>query len=118
MDTTSGPRARGSPSAILIDGSRRTLRAEFRDQAEGAEGPLYCRRVEAISDENQTRPPVLVGPCAQVSRGMDEMLNRMHGHRRGRVRDIEDALDPQQLVAMARSEERRVGKECRSRWSP
>jgi len=33
------------------------------------------------------------------------------GIRRGVVRDIEE-------TTRARSEERRVGKECRSRWSP
>ena len=27
-------------------------------------------------------------------------------------------IDPEDLVATSRSEERRVGKECRSRWSP
>ena len=27
-------------------------------------------------------------------------------------------LNPQELEILARSEERRVGKECRSRWSP
>ena len=34
----------------------------------------------------------------------------------GRVADKKAALD--QMVELMRSEERRVGKECRSRWSP
>src|SRR5437867_9261928 len=40
-------------------------------------------------------------------------------HTRGRVRDLQ-LLRPVVAVppADARSEERRVGKECRSRWSP
>ena len=37
-------------------------------------------------------------------------------------RKLRPALTPEsrenQLISLARSEERRVGKECRSRWSP
>ena len=36
-----------------------------------------------------------------MRRGMDEMLNPVYRDRRFRVRDIEDALHPQHLVAMA-----------------
>ena len=38
-----------------------------------------------------------------------------HGHHHGEF-DIHFWLDPE--IAKSRSEERRVGKECRSRWSP
>ena len=31
---------------------------------------------------------------------------------------VETAVQSQQVQAQTRSEERRVGKECRSRWSP
>src|SRR5205823_14494159 len=34
------------------------------------------------------------------------------------VRSSLDNLESEQVPASARSEERRVGKECRSRWSP
>ena len=36
------------------------------------------------------------------------------------MNNVKDMLEQQgqQLVEMLRSEERRVGKECRSRWSP
>jgi hypothetical protein len=50
---------------------------------------------------NQTRAPILIGPRAQMPRRMHEMLHRMHRHRRYRVGDIEDALDPQQRITMA-----------------
>ena len=42
---------------------------------------------------------------------------RFHLHRRGMVRDtvVMPVIDS---TYMQRSEERRVGKECRSRWSP
>ena len=33
-------------------------------------------------------------------------------------RDIYENLADEEVTAEARSEERRVGKECRSRWSP
>ena len=32
--------------------------------------------------------------------------------------DIEDGKEKLEIVGKMRSEERRVGKECRSRWSP
>ena len=31
---------------------------------------------------------------------------------------LENVSDPHNISAVMRSEERRVGKECRSRWSP
>ena len=41
----------------------------------------------------------------------------------GRISVLENAIEahgglPPSSIGMARSEERRVGKECRSRWSP
>ena len=33
-------------------------------------------------------------------------------------RDLLDLLDVREINRVGRSEERRVGKECRSRWSP
>src|SRR3989441_1739733 len=38
--------------------------------------------------------------------------------RRGRLRDVQGHPDGDDSVLKSRSEERRVGKECRSRWSP
>ena len=34
------------------------------------------------------------------------------------VSDVENYLEAVKCAVKARSEERRVGKECRSRWSP
>ena len=42
----------------------------------------------------------------------------VHGARRGRLSDYGLQLREKQKVRRMRSEERRVGKECRSRWSP
>src|SRR3712207_5777931 len=42
---------------------------------------------------------------------------RTQRHYEAFVRAIDDLLPPD-AVDLARSEERRVGKECRSRWSP
>src|SRR5574341_2435903 len=53
--------------------------------------------------------------AALVAGGVEKMLERRLEHRRhleGIGIEGERRLDP------ARSEERRVGKECRSRWSP
>ena len=48
-----------------------------------------------------------------MPRRMHEVLHRMNRHRRFRVGDIEDALDPQQLVAMAMEQHRQPNAEPR-----
>ena len=36
----------------------------------------------------------------------------------GRLSDVQGIPSPSKTIYVSRSEERRVGKECRSRWSP
>jgi hypothetical protein len=48
-----------------------------------------------------------------MPRRMHEMLHRMHRHRRFRVGDIEDALHPQQLIAMPVEQHRQPDTEPR-----
>ena len=45
---------------------------------------------------------------------MTESTNDKHQQRQQKVKEQVDA----RVAAAQRSEERRVGKECRSRWSP
>ena len=50
-----------------------------------------------------------------------EAVNSLNGEVEGNgtsVLDVTDPRNPVYLAHIARSEERRVGKECRSRWSP
>ena len=49
---------------------------------------------------------------------MDEAVTIPAGERRMIPTGIAIALPSADYVALVRSEERRVGKECRSRWSP
>ena len=81
--------------------------------AEGAERSLDQCRIEPAGDEYQTRAPIPIGPRAQMPRRMHQMLHRMHRHRRCRVGDIEDALDPQQRIAMAVEQHRQPDAEPR-----
>src|SRR2546427_6570994 len=37
---------------------------------------------------------------------------------KGNVRELEHVIESAMILSDGRSEERRVGKECRSRWSP
>ena len=53
------------------------------------------------------------GGMAVVYRGQDTLLNRPVA-----VKLLRDAFAADPQFAQCRSEERRVGKECRSRWSP
>src|SRR5215204_7455821 len=56
--------------------------------------------------------PVLVGSCDEWARTCSTMLARNMATQR----PASDQAS-QEAVLIARSEERRVGKECRSRWS-
>src|SRR5260370_42648409 len=59
----------------------------------------------------------IIGPLdvQALTRAVQEVVRRHES-----LRTIFDSVDGQatQIVLPARSEERRVGKECRSRWSP
>ena len=37
--------------------------------------------VEVLDDEDQARPPIVVGPTLQLRRWMEHMLDRVHDHR-------------------------------------
>ena len=62
--------------------------------------------------------PGLTG-CAAKRSAIENQLKiaRDHGNS-GQVAGLEEALRGVDNCTDARSEERRVGKECRSRWSP
>src|SRR3989442_12344288 len=89
-------RMRGEPSeSTLVKGFRGQLESRFRlEVADGAESGRFAwsiaERVEGIERLNENAP------------------------RGGRIAPMTLCVTDQQ----ARSEERRVGKECRSRWSP
>src|SRR5688572_32168889 len=55
---------------------------------------------------------VLVRPCVEAARHLDERAGCANDDQRRRRRLSNTCAD------VVRSEERRVGKECRSRWSP
>ena len=59
----------------------------------------------------------------RMARTADELAAAIRGHddatlARGILKQAMTAVDEAELVLFVRSEERRVGKECRSRWSP
>src|SRR6202047_3538774 len=98
------------PSSLLHP-SRAT--GGLRNAAEGAKRSLDHHRIEPPGDEYQTRPPNPIGPCAQMPRRMNELLYRMYRDRCCRVSDVEDALHPQQLIAMAVEQHRQADAEPR-----
>ena len=62
---------------------------------------FYCRQLLAAMEREQPDKLLLLGDILY------------HGPRN----DLPKGYAPKEVIAM-RSEERRVGKECRSRWSP
>src|SRR5258708_39242209 len=66
--------------------------------------------------------PILIGQADAAQRGRRTGIQEDRAARRGEPRDppgsrCADRAEPHP-PARSRSEERRVGKECRSRWSP
>src|SRR5256885_7666154 len=59
--------------------------------------------------EMETKSGQPLSPCVEIN---DKMLADISGD------EVEQYLVENKLVEANRSEERRVGKECRSRWSP
>ena len=62
-----------------------------------------------------------IGRCialALAREGADIAVGDLVGENADSVRDEIKALRVNALACKVRSEERRVGKECRSRWSP
>src|SRR2546422_9544294 len=81
-----------------------TLVEELRRMARGDDGPrLVVEKLRVRADGEDAR-----------------QLVRDHHHRRAEaVAQLENQIiEPPRADGIQRSEERRVGKECRSRWSP
>src|ERR1051326_4296054 len=77
-------------------------------------GPFIRSTTIAAYDENRCRKPVL--PKHRPGMTYEVAISVVECHR-NRARDLADAGERNHSNT-ARSEERRVGKECRSRWSP
>src|ERR1041385_6656308 len=95
----------------------RVLRREGREYAEGHVG--YIPDIGKVKDFRAW----LIRPSGETKRyGKDDVidvagdLNDVYNEYR--VRRVSAADDADTGAVFARSEERRVGKECRSRWSP
>src|SRR2546425_10792974 len=69
---------------------------------------------ERIVDPARLRRPGVLQPCRLVL-GEHHLAGDVEAHHLGRQLSAEHDV---QRLGVARSEERRVGKECRSRWSP
>ena len=79
----------------------------------------YCSVKEKLSDRMCTDKSMDILPeCSSVSRRemmtKKEILDAIHG----KMIISCQAVEGEPLYVEERSEERRVGKECRSRWSP
>ena len=66
---------------------------------------VRVRRLQAVLPELDREP---------AARLLDDLRAAMYARRN----ELEQRTDADIAVVLARSEERRVGKECRSRWSP
>ena len=73
-----------------------------------------CMNAAGRLETAQHALDMLVARDGLVALEASEKLEELNGKRRG----IQDAIFEEACVQLLRSEERRVGKECRSRWSP
>src|SRR5712691_7003191 len=93
--------------ARMTTGGQRSFTVLSRASRSRCEPPP-SRRARSSSDDHHA------GTCAQENEQekKDVIITKTHLSRRFVLRGLGAAL------ALPRSEERRVGKECRSRWSP
>src|SRR3712207_815865 len=64
------------------------------------------------------RPSFVPGAPTQALRALLRTRKQLVRERAGHVQRLQKTLEDANLKLASRSEERRVGKECRSRWSP
>src|SRR2546425_1175973 len=92
-----------------------SLVQELPEQVQAQAGVRQEKVVARPADRSEANVGVKLRDRAHVVEGRHGVLLSMDEERReGRNR----RQDPVHLVIEKRSEERRVGKECRSRWSP
>ena len=63
-------------------------------------------------------PTYYIIACAEASSNLGRFDGVRYGHRTEKYNNISDLIKNSRSEGFGRSEERRVGKECRSRWSP
>ena len=97
---------------ILIVDDERVLRDGIKAILSGEGHAVRTARDgdEALGKIAEKRPDLVL---------LDVMMPKMNGFRCcEKIRETDGLLPVVFLTAKDRSEERRVGKECRSRWSP
>src|ERR1017187_2135742 len=123
------------PQFLACDLSRGVVEAELISETLGSKAAVARHLVRNLDGGVRGRPylafglaadqPHQVGPRRQVKDGPDgSWLPQSVGQRIFLEPQVDYLLDALQVMPVAiedaidRSEERRVGKECRSRWSP
>src|SRR5262245_7911610 len=91
----------------------RSRLAPALNPAEGAERSFEDRGVEVFDDKDEARTLVPVWPCPEMAWCMDEMLDRMDRHRCPAVGNVQDTLDPQQVIAVTVQQHRQPDAEPR-----
>src|SRR2546430_6820801 len=105
--------------ALVLDTFAERAESDVFEEAVSVAASLAC----SIQTQDSLLDLLFVGPetyCFTAGRGLghtDRMLEVLAGVRPCRDRPFH-ALHRAVLERYTRSEERRVGKECRSRWSP
>ncbi len=64
----------------------------------------HRRLAQIAGDEDDAGATIVVGPGRQGHRRMEEMLHAVQNQRRVAVPGIDDALDPQQILALQRNQ--------------
>jgi len=82
---------------------------------EPSERRLDALHLQALRDEDEARDPRARGPAGKMPRRMDHVMDRVKRNGTGPSRDVQQSLEPQQLLAMRMDEERKPDREGRPR---
>src|SRR2546427_12007744 len=100
---------------VVIPTNRPVRRVDKHDLIYKTRREKYNAILDEVERQHKRGLPVLVGT---VNVDVSETLSRMLKRRGFRHEVLNAKYHQREAEIVARSEERRVGKECRSRWSP
>src|SRR3989449_6952065 len=98
-------------------GKYQTMGMQMAVEELNAKGGVLGHKVEIVSEDDETKPAPAVRKAEKLIL-QDDVKLIVGAVSSGATMAVMDVTKKHKTIHWNRSEERRVGKECRSRWSP